>query len=249
MIQAFVLGVAASLAATVIVLMGRAWWRRRQIQRAFVAEMVQLPPPTVWTVVLGSRLPAERPQRCHTHVVRKWLEDLGAVEFREVLTRVRLRGVSSTDVLITNVSAHIVQCQPPLAATRVECPDAGTQERMVLYFDLQESPSNPVQQAGDGYDTQRSAEPYFRSHYLVLRRGEVLEVDLIAASPGPYFRFYWEVTFIASNRSITRRVGDTAVLEVSGPPPSGFTDDLVWAWYEGGRLVAADDPELLVEDP
>jgi hypothetical protein len=168
------------------------------------------------------------------------LRAAGAVDCRETVLRVTVRGLSDETVVVRDIKAE-TERRDAYAGTFVRCMGAGANDATVVVLDLEAETPRAVEgaQGADGRWAPTSDTPFFDRNNVTLARGEVHDFVVVglAATSLVEWRIVIDLDVGNDHRSVT--VDDSgAAFVTSGEPAAGFTTSLDWAWgVEGMPFV------------
>ena len=160
----------------------------------------------------------------------------GAVDCRETVLRVTVRGLSDETVVVRDIKAE-TESRDAHAGTFVRCMGAGANDATVLVLDLEADTPRAVEgaQGADGRWAPTSDTAFFDRNNVTLARGEVHDFVVVglAATSLVEWRIVIDLDVGSDHRSVT--VDDSgAAFVTSGEPAAGFTTSLDWAWGAEG---------------
>lgn len=243
----FVLGVLSSVVAGGILRLLRWALDARTAQRALDARLLLMPSKD-WVLALPSGASIPDVISGGSVDARETLNKLGAVEIDTVRVRVQVKAL--TALQIVDCRPYVVQRLPQITDARIVCPSAGADERLTLFFDLDEDTPLARQALWEfGVPRVVGDRPYFENAVITLLAGEPFTIDIVASSSDDHVRFGIELCIRCGRHERWLRVPCDGSAEVSGSSQP-FERDVVWAWHRLGQVLPENDPRLLIElDP
>jgi hypothetical protein len=229
LIVAAVIGVLAIMRKRI-----RRAWRRRNPVSVSVTRLMDEP----WGVALQGELLDARQfvESAPTNLeVHQWLLRQGAVSYPATKLRLTLRNRTDELVVVRNMRLDLERSQP-LSGTSVICPIGGVNADVVLRFNLDQELPVAWQWAEDRWQPVGSA-PFFEGHNVTLRE-EPQDFTIICEAEhcSARWRLLVDIEIGTSTKVLTVGDGDDA-FATSGEPADGFSANLSWAYWEGGRFI------------
>jgi ATP:cob(I)alamin adenosyltransferase len=195
-----------------------------------------------WTVAMSSEVSSDEARDLEGREVPEALNCLrskGAVDYRESLVKLSLRGCVETGCTVTNMRLDR-ECSPPLSGARVHAPSAGATSAILLRIGL-DSPTPVVWEwSEDGARERVGVLPYFLTHSIRVGLDEVVDVLVWGDAALQLVKWTLVLDVDVHGDLVEVRVDDAGrPFMTSGNPEGGFSQDLLWAWFDGGKLVHA----------
>ncbi|MGH7488526.1 MAG: hypothetical protein ACREMY_23450 [bacterium] len=144
---------------------------------------------------------------------------------------------------IRNISVD-VRRTVPIGGTRVHHPTGGANSALLLRFDLDEDNPKAWQWTQDGGMERTGTEPYFDQGNITITKDEIQPVVVVVHTQASHCRWRLMVEGRVGTRTFSRVIAppEDGWFETSGDPDDGFKTVLLWAWFDGHRLVPDDVP-------
>jgi hypothetical protein len=216
-----------------------AWLARRHPLDVSVERIVREP----WSLAFAeplrdcTEIEAGSPSATEAHAR---LRARGGLDLHATRLRLRLRNTATETLVISGIRVETKRADPA-DGCRVFCPTAGVNAATLLVIDLDEDDAVPWQFREDGVRKRLDAAPFFDNHNIALGQDEVH--DLVVVGTTKLWTCAWRLLVeveVGRRRSTIVVDDDGKPFRTAGLPAGGFTQSLLWAWWEGGGLVPED---------
>ena len=166
----------------------------------------------------------------------------GGVDVGQTRLRLQLRGTAAETVVVRNIKVHLRR-DPPVDGVRVFCPSAGASAATLLIVDF-DAPDPSAWEFEEDEVVQRvGAAPFFDTNNITLAPGEVYDVILVGTTKRWCCSWRLLLHVEVGDKRVVVPVDDSGEpFQTTGEPEEGFSQKLLWAWWEGGRLIPDDEP-------
>lgn len=236
MLEGVLAGLVVAIAAGAYALLRRRAQSRWRPVRVTTERVI----PESWGMVLASGLPADAGtltsnDQALPPAVNEWLRERGGVDYRETTLRVLVEGLSEETVVIRDITAAVKRSLP-IESLLVSSPTAGANSATLLMLELDNDPVRAWEwQDQGGPRVKVGTSPYFAAHHVSLAKNEVHEFLVVARTDRYHCAWSLALDLQVGARRKMITIGDNnGPFEVSGDPPTDFSERMHWAWYEGG---------------
>lgn len=196
-----------------------------------------------WSVVFPGKtecLNKIQGKRMRGNVLHAHLIKLGAVDHGETRVRIRLRARTQAPVLVKQIMACAAK-SAPIEGTKITHPTAGVSDSILLLVDFDDdNVILPVWEAvEEGFELKRTDQhPFFSRKQLTLSSGNYETLIIVGKTNRYSVNWSLKIDYVVNGKQGSIHVDNHGLpFSTSGYPLEGYCADLVWAWYDGHKLL------------
>jgi hypothetical protein len=199
-----------------------------------------------WSVVFPGKpesLVKIEGKRMRGHNLHACLMKLGAVDQGETRVRLRLRARTQDPVLLTQITACAAK-SAPIVGTKITHPTAGVSDTTLLMVDFDtDGVLLPVWGAvEESFELRPVGErPFFARKQISLSQSSYEDLIIVGRTNRYSVNWSLKLDYEVSGRQGSMQIDNHgSPFQTTGEPLEGYMADLLWAWYDGHKLLPND---------